>query len=722
MAEELAPLDETLSPTDDGFHAHALGGSVFSGSDVEAPELGSLNASRGRAAERSSRGGGAGGAKRFGRGGMVMAVLMRLLAINKRILIPVALASLASMLMGYDIGVTSGAVLIVQRTYHLSIADKELFIGSFSFAAAISALLSGIGMTVGPLYCVELAPADSRGSLSALSELLSSLGLLLGYLISFLLSPSPKELLRPNEAVKQMLMLAVGAAFYQQVRCSLHTPTHPSPPAASSAADAAKSGGEADAHAGCGRCGGFTSRYAATGVPTMLYYTPEHFATMGLTSSAAILSDSLYPSPGAFIHQATGVPTMLYPRAGPHRGPHLISPPLLLPQASPPCSTTHLSSLPQWDSPPLPPSSLPALPFFEDILLFPPFHTPTNHHQATGVPTMLYYTPELFATMGLTSSAAILSASLAVALARTLASLVPVSILDEIGRRTMLLISTAGGQPLAVALARTLASLVPIALLDEIGRRTLLLISTAGELHTPALAASLAVALARTLASLVSVSLLDEIGRRTLLLISTAAQAIVLHTMNLGGEFDISSENPSSSSPLTPLVSRPFQSNAAALSVIAAANLTVFFAIGLSPISTLLPPEIFPLRLRAQGTGLAVAVSRLVAAALSSSFLSLVDATSPGFPFFVFAVLSAAAVPFLHSCMRETRGVKLEGASALFEPSLGGGVGTGGGMWGGGGVGGAAGAGEQGAVMDGHGRAIGRRARNVGGGDRASTS
>ncbi|CAI5973537.1 unnamed protein product [Closterium sp. NIES-65] len=524
---------------------------------------------------------------------------MRLLAINKRILIPVALASLASMLMGYDIGVTSGAVLIVQRTYHLSIADKELFIGSFSFAAAISALLSGpladffgrrpllllssllsslgfltmalshtfptllftriltgfgvgIGMTVGPLYCVELAPADSRGSLSALSELLSSLGLLLGYLISFLLSPSPNRydalstpppplllhplLMRPNEAVEQMLKVAVGAAYYQQ----------------------------------------------ATGVPTMLYYTPEHFATMGLTSSAAILSDSLYPSPGAFIHQATGVPTMLYPRA--------------------------------------------------------------------GVPTMLYYTPELFATMGLTSSAAILSASLAVALARTLASLVPVSILDEIGRRTMLLISTAG---------------MTIALL---------------------------------------------------------AQAIVLHTMNLGGEFDISSENPSSSSPLTPLVSRPFQSNAAALSVIAAANLTVFFAIGLSPISTLLPPEIFPLRLRAQGTGLAVAVSRLVAAALSSSFLSLVDATSPGFPFFVFAVLSAAAVPFLHSCMRETRGVKLEGASALFEPSLGGGVGTGGGMWGGGGVGGAAGAGEQGAVMDGHGRAIGRRARNVGGGDRASTS
>ncbi|CAI5495666.1 unnamed protein product [Closterium sp. Naga37s-1] len=532
MAEELAPLDETLSPTDDGFHAHALGGSVFSGSDAEAPELGSLNVSRGRAAERSSRGGGAGGAKRFGRGGMVMAVIMRLLAINKRILIPVALASLASMLMGYDIGVTSGAVLIVQRTYHLSIADKELFIGSFSFAAAISALLSGpladsfgrrpllllssllssigfltmalshtfptllftriltgfgvgIGLTVGPLYCVELAPADSRGSLSALSELLSSLGLLLGYLISFLLSPSPKELVHPNEAVKQMLMLAVGAAFYQQ---------------------------------------------------------------------------------------------------------------------------------------------------------------------ATGVPTMLYYTPELFATMGLTSSAAILSASLAVALARTLASLVPLSILDEIGRRTLLLISTAG---------------MTIALL---------------------------------------------------------AQAIVLHTMNLGGEFDISSENPSSSSPLTPLVSRPFQSNAAALSVIAAANLTVFFAIGLSPISTLLPPEIFPLRLRAQGTGLAVAVSRLVAAALSSSFLSLVDATSPGFPFFVFAVLSAAAVPFLHSCMRETRGVKLEGASALFEPSLGGGVGRGGGVWGGGGVGGAAGAGEEGAVMDGHGRAIGRRARNVGGGDRASTS
>ncbi|CAI7833059.1 unnamed protein product [Closterium sp. NIES-54] len=204
--------------------------------------------------------------------------------------------------------------------------------------------------------------------------------------------------------------------------------------------------------------------------------------------------------------------------------------------------------------------------------------------------------------------------------------------------------------------------------------------------------------------------------------IALLAQAIVLHTMNLGGEFDISSENPSSSSPLTPLVSRPFQSNAAALSVIAAANLTVFFAIGLSPISTLLPPEIFPLRLRAQGTGLAVAVSRLVAAALSSSFLSLVDATSPGFPFFVFAVLSAAAVPFLHSCMRETRGVKLEGASALFEPSLGGGVGRGGGMWGGGGAGGAGGAGEEGAVMDGHGRAIGRRARNVGGGDRASTS
>ena len=142
-------------------------------------------------------------------------------------------ACLSSILLGYDIGVMSGAIVYMERDLALTAWGEEVIIASFSFFSVIGALIggqlaasfgrkktiaisallffigsiimvitrifaiilfgrillgiaSGLGLLIAPLYTAELSPPSMRGKLVALSEISINTGILFGYFIAFL--------------------------------------------------------------------------------------------------------------------------------------------------------------------------------------------------------------------------------------------------------------------------------------------------------------------------------------------------------------------------------------------------------------------------------------------------------------------------------------------------------------------------------------------------------
>ncbi|XP_041991259.1 polyol transporter 5-like [Salvia splendens] len=161
------------------------------------------------------------------------------------------LASMTSILLGYDIGVMSGAILYIQKDLGISRTQKEVIMGILNvysllgsaaagrtsdwigrrytivFAGAIffvGALLMGFapnypflmagrfvaGVGVGyalmiaPVYTAEVSPAASRGFLTSFPEVFINFGILLGYVSNFAFSKLRLEL-------GWRLMLGVGA-------------------------------------------------------------------------------------------------------------------------------------------------------------------------------------------------------------------------------------------------------------------------------------------------------------------------------------------------------------------------------------------------------------------------------------------------------------------------------------------------------------------------------
>ncbi|CAK9271393.1 unnamed protein product [Sphagnum jensenii] len=160
---------------------------------------------------------------------------------NKYVLGISFLASLNSILLGYDIGVISGAVLFIKEDLAIKEVQEEVLVGSLNIVSLVGALaagriadavgrkwtmavaalffllgavvmglapnfpvlmvgrvLAGIGvgfaLMIAPVYTAELAPASSRGSLVSLPEIFINFGILLGYIVSFCLSGLPPYL------------------------------------------------------------------------------------------------------------------------------------------------------------------------------------------------------------------------------------------------------------------------------------------------------------------------------------------------------------------------------------------------------------------------------------------------------------------------------------------------------------------------------------------------
>ncbi|GAB4831225.1 Probable polyol transporter 4 [Ancistrocladus abbreviatus] len=169
---------------------------------------------------------------------------------KKYVLVCAIFASLNSVLLGYDVGVMSGAILFIQEDLNITEVQEEVLVGILSIisllgslaggrtsdaigrkwtmalaaavfqsGAAIMAaapnfgvlmtgrLLAGIGIGFGimiaPVYIAEISPTVERGSLTSFPEIFINLGILLGYVSNYAFSGLPVH-------YNWRVMLAVG--------------------------------------------------------------------------------------------------------------------------------------------------------------------------------------------------------------------------------------------------------------------------------------------------------------------------------------------------------------------------------------------------------------------------------------------------------------------------------------------------------------------------------
>ncbi|CAA0826442.1 Polyol transporter 5 [Striga hermonthica] len=469
---------------------------------------------------------------------------------NKYALACSFLASMTSILLGYDIGVMSGAIIYIQRDLAMNNVQKEIIMGIINvysllgsaaagrtsdwigrrytivFAGAIffcGALLmgfatnyaflmvgrfvAGIGvgyaLMIAPVYTAEVAPASSRGFLTSFPEVFINIGVLLGYVSNFGFS-------KLSAHIGWRLMLGVGA---------------------------------------------IPSIFLAVGVLAMPE-SPRWLVMQGrLADAKKVLdrtSDSTHESALrlADIKEAAGIPQD--------------------------CHDDVVVPTPKLNS------GSGSGGVWRDLLLRP---TPAVRHilicavgihffqQASGIDSVVLYSPEIFDKAGIKSD-------------------------------------------------------------------------------TDRLLATMAVGFSKTIFILVATFLLDKIGRRPLLLSSVAGMFISLLSLGLG---------------LTVIDRADHRLTwAVALCIVAVLSFVGFFSIGMGPITWVYSSEIFPLQLRAQGCGMAVATNRVTSGVISMTFISLYSAITIGGAFLMYASVVAVAWVFFYTLYPETEGKTLEEMEALF--------------------------------------------------------
>ncbi|KAI3849863.1 hypothetical protein MKW98_026777 [Papaver atlanticum] len=144
-------------------------------------------------------------------------------------------ASLNSVLLGYDVGVMSGAIIFIQEDLKISEVQQEVLVGILSIVSLLGSLgggrtsdaigrkwtmglaamifqtgalvmtfaptfavlmigrlLAGVGIGFGvmvaPVYIAEISPTIARGSLTSFPEIFINLGILLGYVSNYAFS------------------------------------------------------------------------------------------------------------------------------------------------------------------------------------------------------------------------------------------------------------------------------------------------------------------------------------------------------------------------------------------------------------------------------------------------------------------------------------------------------------------------------------------------------
>ncbi|KAJ0077350.1 hypothetical protein Patl1_36359 [Pistacia atlantica] len=105
---------------------------------------------------------------------------------------------------------------------------------------------------------------------------------------------------------------------------------------------------------------------------------------------------------------------------------------------------------------------------------------------------------------------------------------------------------------------------------------------------------------------------------------------------------------------------------AVGLAITTVLSFVAFFSIGMGPIAWVYSSEIFPLKLRAQGASMGVAMNRLVSGVVGMTFLSLYKAITIGGAFFLFTGVAIVSWVFFYTMFPETQGKTLEEMEVLF--------------------------------------------------------
>ncbi|KAL4273411.1 hypothetical protein GQ457_13G006970 [Hibiscus cannabinus] len=171
------------------------------------------------------------------------------------------------------------------------------------------------------------------------------------------------------------------------------------------------------------------------------------------------------------------------------------------------------------------------------------------------------------------------------------------------------------------------------------------------------LLATVAVGFVKTIFILVATFFLDKVGRRALLLFSVGGMVASLSALG----FSLTIINHSETK-------IPW---AIALCITMVLAFVAFFAVGMGPVTGVYISEIFPLRLRALGVSMGVAVNRVTSGVIAMTFISLYEAITIGGAFFLFAGIAAVGWVFFYVCLPETRGKTLEETEKLFGKLVG---------------------------------------------------
>ncbi|XP_043709170.1 polyol transporter 5-like [Telopea speciosissima] len=169
------------------------------------------------------------------------------------------------------------------------------------------------------------------------------------------------------------------------------------------------------------------------------------------------------------------------------------------------------------------------------------------------------------------------------------------------------------------------------------------------------LGATVAVGFSKTIFILVATFLLDRIGRRPLLLTSVGGMIVSL----VGLASSLMVVDHSEKQLMWAIV----------LCVVMTLLFVASFSIGFGPIAWVYGSEIFPVRLRAQGVSIGVAVNRVTSGVIGMTFLSLYKAITIEGTFFMFAGITGVAWTFFYMFLPETQGKTLEEMDGLFSTS-----------------------------------------------------
>ncbi|KAL3625523.1 Polyol transporter 5 [Castilleja foliolosa] len=167
------------------------------------------------------------------------------------------------------------------------------------------------------------------------------------------------------------------------------------------------------------------------------------------------------------------------------------------------------------------------------------------------------------------------------------------------------------------------------------------------------LLATIAVGVCKTVFILVTTFMVDKIGRRVLLLTSCGGLALSMLTLATG---------------LT-VIERSGADNVkwvVVICVLMTYTSVAFFSMGMGPIAWVYSSEIFPLKLRAQGCGLGVAINRATSGVILMTFISLYKHITIGGAFYLFSGIAIVTWIFFFTLLPETRGRTLEDMEVLF--------------------------------------------------------